>query len=402
MAKVDITTQQIKSRISAIKKINDNPRSLIDNTFDVYKNDLSSTNGVVKKNINDFTSKVKGRTQNKRDIFSEILDVADGFLGTDKEYPVDSKKKPLIQSKLFSYAKQSAAKTIMESKQIVNNEVKKSLFNGKGGCDSSTTVDTASLNLTPKEFDFMNMLKIDPSSITGKLMYEPTTDYGLGDIKFNTELYDTFDSGSYSFTTKDLVQLFSLTWSGSTQSYTVNINNPSSTTITGFLNQYYNTIEYPNIEDVLKNAMYLTLQGDGTESSGFKDGMNSLNRICTKLFSICGQSESSQQLLNDTSHQLDEDEFDIQNYFDFDDIEGIDIDDEDERYRRVLKFTDCENFEIPINSNHIEDFAYLLDSKTLDENINNTLNKMSSDAYEQSDGSIYFDGFQLSLTSKYI
>ena len=40
----------------------------------------------------------------------------------------------------------------------------------------------------------------------------------------------------------------------------------------------------------------------------------------------------------------------VEYYFDFDDVEGIDLDDEDSRYRRVLRFKDCYNFEIEIDS----------------------------------------------------
>lgn len=403
MANTDITTQKIKAKISAIKKINDNPKSLIETVFEKYKDDLSSTDGVVKKKITDFTSKAKGGTENKKNIFGEIIDIAEGFLGTNKEDPTNPKKKPLVKSKILSYAKQSAAKTIQGSKQIIIDEVKKSFFEGQGACSSDTTFGSTSLTLSPKNFDFLNVLKVDPDSTTGKLMYENTTNAGLGDIKFNRKLYENFDliSPPYNFNTKDGNLLFALSWNSGTQLYTVS-GLDSAGKITDFLDDYYNTIEYPNIEDVIKNAMSMTLQGDGTESTSFKDGMNSVNRLCTKLFSLCGKPKKSQPLKNNTNDQLEEDEIDIQNYFDFDNLEGIDLDDEDARNRRVLKFRDCDNFEVPINSNHIEDFAYLLTSKILDENVNNTLNKASSDAYEQSGGSIPFDGFQLSLTSAYI
>jgi hypothetical protein len=399
MANVDITRQEITSKISAIKKINDNPNSL-SNVSDAYKDDLPSVNGTVQKGISSFTS--NGNTGNKKDIFGEVIDVAGGFLGTNKEDPINSKKSPIIQSKILSYAKQSANITMQASKQIITDELKKNTFGGSGGCDSDATMGKTPLSISPKSFDFLNVLKINPTSISGKLMYEGT-DNGLGDIQFNKKLYENFDSGTiYPFQTKGGTQLFTLKWSGTTQAYSVAITNPSTTKIADFIDEYYSTIEYPNIDDVMKNAMMMTLQGDGTESTAFKNGMNDLNRLTTKIFCLCGQPANAQPLKNNTNNQLNEDETDIQDYFDFNDVEGIDLDDEDSALRRVLKFRDCDNFEIPMNPNHIEDFSYLLDSKTLDENVDAALNKMAVDAYEQSGGSIPAGGFLSSLTGSYI
>ena len=71
--------------------------------------------------------------------------------------------------------------------------------------------------------------------------------------------------------------------------------------------------------------------------------------------------------------------------------------------RGVLKFADCNNFEVPLNSNHPEDFTYFLDKKPIDENVINTLNKAATNAHEQSNStSIPLEGFQISLMGSYI
>jgi len=402
MANTDIIRQKIKSKISVIKKINDNPKSLVDNTYNAYKDDLSSTTGIVKKSINTFQSKIKGATQNKKDIFEEITTTVEDILGFNKKNnePYDPKEKPVIKRALIRYTKESVQKALQSSKQIMVDETKKVFFSGVGSCDPNTVLNTTTIYLSPKDFDFVNVLKVDPDTITGKMMYENPS--GSAGIKFNRELFNNFDSGvPYDFTSKNGNTLFSMQWSGDTQQYVIT-GLTSTMKVSDFLNEYYNSIEYPNIENVIKNAMLMTLQGDETDPVSYKDGMAYLNRLTTKLFSICGKPKSGQPLLNNATDELDEDEYDIQNYFDFDDVEGIDLDDEDSLRRRVLKFRDCDNFEIPLNSNHMEDFAYLLDKKPIDENVNNTLNKAVSDAYEQSSGSIPFDGFQLSLMGSYI
>ena len=402
MATSDKTRQKIKSKLSAIRKIKDNPKSLVDSTYDVYKDDISSVTGVVKKSINDFTSKIKGGTQNKKNIFEEVINTIEDVLGSNKniDKSFDPKEKPVIKKRLIKYSKDAAHRALQSSKQIMVDETKKVFFAGVGNCNPSTPLNTTSISLSPKNFDFVNVLKVDPDSVTGKMMYEnPNVSNG---IKFNTELFDNFDSGvPYDFISKNGNTLFSIQWDESIQEYSISGLTPTMK-ISDFLNDYYNSIEYPNVEEVIKTAMLMVLQGDDITSSSFKDGQAYLNRLTTKLFSLCGKSKTDQPLLNNATDELSEDEIDLQDYFDFDNVEGIDLDDEDAMKRRVLKFRDCNNFEIPLNSNHMEDFAYLLDKKTLDENVNNTINKAVSDAYEQSDSNIPFDLFQISLMGSYI
>jgi hypothetical protein len=398
MANSDKTREKIKSKLSAIRKIKDNPKSLVDNTYDAYKDDISSVTGAVKKSVNNFTSKIKGGTQNKKNIFEELTNTVEDVLGANNT--VDPKEKPIVKQRLIKYAKSSAQKALQSSKQIVVNETKKVFFAGIGSCDPNTALNTSSINISPKNFDFVNVLKVDPDSITGKMMYESTP--ALNGIQFNRELFNNFDSGvPYNFMSKSGEVLFSMQWDESIQQYSISGLTPTMK-ISDFLNDYYNSIEYPNIENVIKTAMLMVLQGDETDPMAYKNGMTYLNRLTTKLFSICGSPQSDQPLLNNATDELGDDETDLQDYFDFDDVEGIDLDDEDAMKRRVLKFIDCNNFEIPISVNHMEDFAYLLNKKPLDENVNNTLNKAVIDAYEQSGSNIPFDLFQISLMGSYI
>ena len=117
-------------------------------------------------------------------------------------------------------------------------------------------------------------------------------------------------------------------WDPNPQQYNITGLN-SAAKIGDFLDNYYNSIEYPNIDQILKAAMLMTLGGDSTQPKTFNDGMNYMNRLSQKLLSLCGTPTNTKPLLNNTSNQLTEDETDTQNYFNFDDIEGIDLDDED-------------------------------------------------------------------------
>lgn len=402
MANTDIQRSKINALISAIKIVGDTPKSSISNSYDPYKDELFSTNGIVKKTVTDFTSKLKGSTQNKKDIFDEIINISNGFLGTDKEDPINPKSNPLVETKITKYAKEAARKTLQSSVQMVNTEVKKTFFGGTGLCNSTTTMGQDSLLISPKEIDFMDMLKVSPDSTTGKLMYESTSPNINNDIKFNRVLYDTFTAVEpYNFTVKNGGNLFSVTWNSAEQKYSVT-NLTSTTRITDFLDNYYNSIEFPDIDHILKTAMFMILGGETKESSAVKNGTKNLNRLSSKLFSLCGKPSTDQPLLNTPNTELTEDETDIENYFDFDDVEGIDLDDEDGWDRRVLKFRDCNNFETEMNSIYPEDFVYQLDKKPIDTNIIDTINKAAIDAYEEAESGLSLPGFQLSLLKSYI
>ena len=99
---------------------------------------------------------------------------------------------------------------------------------------------------------------------------------------------------------------------------------------------------------------------------------------------------------------FDEDEEDIEFYFDFDDVEGIDLDDEELRFKRVLRFKDCYNFEIPVDDMHIEDFIYLSNNNGAINVIDSTLENVATDAFEQSDGSLSISDFANNLLNNFI
>lgn len=398
MAKSDITRNKIKSKISAIKRIAEEPNSFDNSIYENFKGDLDDNSGVIQKNINDFRSKIKGATKNQKDIFSEILDLSDVILDDDEK--VNPNEKPIVKKKLLRYTKDAARSTLRQTKQILVNELKNTIFGGVNVCDPSNTLNTVSVSLSPKSFDFLNMLRVNPSTVSGKLMYERDEVNPSNNIKFNKILFESFDDPStYDFVTKNGETLFTLNWDAVNQEY--DVTNISPTLNVGeFFDKYYDSVESPNIDDIYKTSMEMLL-GGGEEDPLFEESKEKLNRLLDKLFSLCGNSKNQNPLRKNTTTMVTEDEYDTINYFDFDGTEGIDID-VDTRKNGVLRFRDCNNFEIPINSNYTEDFAYHLGKKTIDENVDNTINKMATEAFDSSDGSVYIDLYIKSLSTDFI
>ena len=396
----------IRAKLDAIKKLADEKPTYVDDVFDLVKDQMPDIDGSIKRKIDDFKDKRKAKQTQKKDIFGELIKTFEGFLGSNETNSVNSNQKPVVKNKLKYYAKESSNITLRESKQIVMDSVKKSFFSGGGICGSNSLMPSNNVDVSPKEIDFLSMLKVAPDSNTGQIMYETSDSTGF--IKMNKELYNTFDSSSaYFFNNKDYKTIFSMQWNNSSQFYNISglQGISGTTTVENFLTDYYSAIEYPDIGNVVKQAMMMTVQGMDDAPQSFTVGMNNLNRICQKLFAICGKPKKNSSPLNENAvDATNNEEDDTETYFDFDDVEGIDIDDENARLRRVLRYTDCNNFETPVNKNHLEDFVHFTKKpgKDLDSIINNTLNKVASESYEQSGGSVGLDNLQANITGLFI
>lgn len=395
----------IRAKLDAIKKLADENDQVVDDLFDRVKDELPDIDGLVKRKIDDFKNKRKAKQPQKKDIFNELIKTFEGFLGSEQSTnPNDSTSKPVIKNKLKKYAKESAKITARESKQIVMDSVKTAFFSG-GVCGANTIMPLNSVDISPKEIDFLNMLKVAPDSNTGNIMYESSTNTGF--VKMNKQLYDQFDAGSdYFFNNKDYKTIFTIGWNDSTQVYNLGgLQGVSgTTTVENFLTDYYSNIEYPDIQNIVKQAMMMTIQGADDAPQSFTASTNNLNRILQKLFSICNKPKKTKSPLNQNPIDQIDNEDDEENYFDFEDVEGIDLDEENARLRRVLRYTDCNNFEVPVNKNHLEDFLHFADKNgpDIDSVVDNTLSKVAAESHEQSGLSVGLDNLQVNITGLFI
>ena len=149
--------------------------------------------------------------------------------------------------------------------------------------------------------------------------------------------------------------------------------------------------------------MLMTIQGDGSDNPLFNKGMNTINRLVKKLSAVCGSPTRTNELKNQNAVDMfNETDEDVESYFDFDDVEGIDLDDEDTKFRRVLKFTDCDNFETPINPSTIEDFVFFINKKPINEMVDSTLGRTATQAYLDSGSNIPQINFNLNLMNLFI
>lgn len=402
MSKVKKLRNQLKSKIEVIKKVNDDPKLITDDLYDIYADGITRTDKLLQSKVDGLKSKLKKKKE-KVDIFSSIIDVASGFLA-NKTNKIATNDKLLSGNKIKKYAMESARITSEDSKNIVMNAVKKTLFVDEETsiCGVDTLMPDDTISIAPKEFDFLEVLQNDPVSKIGMIMYEDPNN-NVGDIKMNREFYTTF-SNPYTFSSKSGNSLFDLNWNSGTQKYDVSgLQQGGSTPKVGqFVNDYYDSIETPNLEYITKTAMLMTLQGDGENPQVFDKAINELNKLCGKLFKICNSPTEESGLIQTTSQQFNENDQDIESYFDFNDVEGIDLDDEDARYRKVLKFVDCGEFEVPSSQSNFEDFVFLSQTENLGQLVDTTLLNTAQNASQNSDNFAPIDNIQLELINLFV
>lgn len=401
MSKVKNTKSKLISKIEAIKKINDNPNSVAESVYDKYLKDLPSNESLFGKKLDDFLINKNKKIDNNQNIFNELLIICDSILGSNHRLDRNKQEPTKLYSKkrLKFHAQNSAQKTLNKSKEIILNKVKEFFFVSDGICGTNQTINIDTLKLKPQEFDFLNVLTVDPTSTIGQIVYED--DNTTQKTKVNKELYSSFSGTSFEMLNKNNSLLFEMSWDVPTQTWDISgLTGNGSYTIEEFFNDYYSSIEFPEINQVIKSSMLMTVRsGDSTPL--FNNGLNNLNRLVDKLFTICGTPTNRDDLSKQNAVDLfDENDREIEEYFNFDDVEGIDIDNEDAVKRNVLKFIDCDNFEIPINKTMLEDFIYLGYKKNVNDLVETTLNRVSMDAQTQSDSPQL--QFNLSLLNSYI
>jgi uncharacterized membrane protein YvlD (DUF360 family) len=337
-----------------------------------------------------------------------MIDITSQFMGSDKNSKNNLKQtNNSPNQKIKQHAITAMDTTIGSAKEIVVKNLSEALFMGNGICGTESVFDVDLLTLKPDEFDFLDALTIDPDSSCGKIIYEPKTP-DINKQKVNRNLYDAFGGTPYTFTSNNGKDLFTAAWDTGNQRYNISGLTQGVTGVTKvqeFISDYYSSMEFPDINHIIKTSMLLTIQGGSQcgDSRKFNVSLDKVMRLIKKLLAICGSPNDPTQLKNQNPvGMFNESDEDAEFYFDFDDVEGIDLDDEDARYRRVLRFKDCYNFEIPVDTNHIEDFIYLTKNKNAKLVVDDILNKVALDATQQSDSGLSLNDFLNNLLNNFI
>jgi hypothetical protein len=419
-SKIDVITKSLQQDDLSVKIDKDTQDLILKDVKDLQKN--------IGTKLESLKAKLKNKKlkkKNHKNIFEELLSTVSKFLEAGRKANETDRFASIERMKYHAYS--SADVTMKASRKIIMDCAKKVLFAGNGICGDDKVFDAQhdKCSLSPKEFDFFNMLKVPPESDYGKIMYE-LKNSNTSKEKINRNLYSAFTSlnHKYQYDTPSNKTLFVANWDTTTQQFNISglsRNYTGSTTqnpkLNEFFDDYYSNMDMPDLVNIVKQAMFLTtkcakisVDKNGVSVGGAPTGMednlawgpdldkaiNDFERFINKIFAFCNQKPNG--LGGQTAfNSFNEDDEDANFYFDFDDVEGIDLQDEDARRRKVLVFKDCNNYEVPYNANHMEDFIYLEGKVALNDWVNLTLNKVATDAYEQSYGGIQLPDFQFSI-----
>jgi hypothetical protein len=435
--------EKIKTQIDIIQKTVDNANLNFgldpEDTLKKFEKKLPNLNAKLEQLKSKLANKKKKKLNNKN-IFEEVIGVVNKFLESGRT--VNDPDRFQSTQRLRQHVLDSVEITKNSAKQILMDCVKNAFFANDGICGTDQfmggTKERDEVYIYPKEIDFLGMFKVPPDSDYGKIMYEnPKKRNGLY-VQPNYQMYQTFISGGtttsignqFQFDTPSNKTLFNSTWQVDQQRFyitgltqpTINGGNITygNVNVGDFFNDYYSSIEMPDLNEIIKKAMLMTLKAcsvtadkTGISAGGSFSGMenpldfapsldeaiNNLERMLSKIFAFCNNGPVTGSTPTNLFH---DEESDDDFYFDFDDVEGIDLEEEDARRRKVLRFVDCNNYEVPYNTVHMEDFIYLESKKDRRTWIDGVLDKSASDAYEQSDFSIDLPSFKISLNLSFI
>lgn len=384
-----IDTKSKEKESSKKLKILAKIREIKSGVEDIYNTNVKSINTQenVASKINDFSSKVKNKLPNKDNVFDKLINDLDEIL------PKTNNKYASLLRKITIDSIKETIPTIKTS--IISNS--KILFftsDDNLNCGVTKEFPISNLNIAPEEFDLLNILQIDPSTGLGKIVYENSIDNGF--IKMNKVFYQNFNGGIYDFIGNNN-NLFSIQWDIPTQTYNITGLQDNLTTIDSFLVNYYESIEFPNIDDILKNTISIInpIGGVNTFNFNFDINQNNLLGVINKIMSVCSSPETND--LKETSlNQFNEDELDLDFYFTF----TNDDEDVSDRLDKVLKFVDCNNYSQPVNQNINEEFAFLSSLKNdITKEFDKTISKIAKDAYNNNQN-IDLNAFNFSIDKK--
>ena len=359
------------------KKIKDDVDKLkkrAGNTFEQAKDKISSP-------LSSASNNKKRYQKNIRTQLDKLLELK--FLSTGS----GSNTKNYLK-RIFTKAIQELLPKIQE---ILNQEIIKAI-----GCSQDQEYLPQTFYIRVKSIDLLNLLKDDPTSDTGKVLYE-SSDILFGQYPFpmNKELYDLIQNINQPYSTqagssykgKSGQELFDITY---VESYVdpvtfqtiqgsffkIDLKNRASSInkISEFLKDYYTTItiiEYKNFFASLFNQLCgaVSIQrGDGKlELGDFQKVLIIIQRILGLCFDDTKEIDVSGTAKLSELDSIDE------SFFEFTEIDLRFIDQTVSDIKLgVVEFEECDNVKLPVNSGDILDAINNLNFIP-DSNQNNTI-----------------------------
>jgi hypothetical protein len=280
--------------------------------------------------------------------------------------------------------------------------------------------------------DFFKQLQINPDGNKGKFYYEKKP-FSVNDTRksLNRELYKRTQNPDQPFSTDPSNQgllyqggsgqnLFNITFvnqdnngnQGSFFKIELNqrlssdgINNVPNKVI-DFVTDYFNSIEVvephlysAKIMDILTGALSVEA---GTKSL---EANTKIQKFMSRILGLC--FDSTQEIDTQGSSKIPELDGIDENFFELTSLNLRDIEEQQNKYnKKVVELVDCDNFELPVNTDLIfEGLDQIISGTTISEEndaINGLVDKVLSNAQKEFNLNLNLPSFKLNLNNEFI
>jgi len=322
-------------------------------SFEQDKSDVQNNLDQVKNLTKSFERQVKNQ-------FEQLLDlgkITGGSGGNSIQY---------IRRVLMLALKNSKPRIL----EILNNEIVKTI-----GCDQNTTYSAQTIYISVKSIDFLGLLKLDPNTRPGKVLYEKDTQISPQPIPFsmNRELRDRIQQPNVSYNDQygtvyngssgrplfdiKFVEINPQTGVGGGW-YEINLSNRGTiNNVKEFLQDYYSTIRIFDLSSITASIIN-SLTGAISISANFglaqTEDATKFELIVQRILGLCFDNRTEIDVSGNAKiAELDGVD---ESFFEFTDIDLRNIDQQvDNRYKGVLQFEECDNISLPVNIDSILD-----------------------------------------------
>jgi hypothetical protein len=274
------------------------------------------------------------------------------------------------------YLKKTFIKAIKELQpkiiELLTQEVVKAV-----GCSQDQTYNQQTFYIRVKAIDLTNLLKDDPTSDTGKLLYEPNNiQFFNYPFSMNRELYDLIQNINVPFSTtagssyKGISgqELFDITYVESYfdpvlnqtiqgNFYKIDLKNRTNSVnkITEFLKDYYGTIKFLDFKNFFANLMNLLCgvisikRGDGKLDLA---GLQKVLLIIQRILGLC--FDKTKEIDVTGGAKLSEGDSIDESFFEFTEIDLRVIDQTVSDIKLgLVEFEECDTVKLPVNTDDI-------------------------------------------------
>jgi len=280
--------------------------------------------------------------------------------------------------------------------------------------------------------DFFKQLQINPSGNKGKFYYEKKP-FSVNDTRksLNRELYKRTQNPDQSFSDDPNNQgllyqggsgqnLFNITFvnqdnNGNQGSFfKIELNQRLSSNginnvpnkVVDFVTDYFNSIEVvephlysAKIMDILTGALSVEA---GTKSL---EANTKIQKFMNRILGLC--FDSTQEIDTQGSSKIPELDGIDENFFELTSLNLRDIEEQQNKYnKKVVELVDCDNFQLPINTDLIfEGLDQIISGTTISEEndaINGLVDKVLSNAQKEFNLNLNLPSFKLNLNNEFI